>query len=107
MPPCIDFAHLHVRTNGKYNTYEEFRQVSELIEKRLGREVLDNMHIYFSGIEYNEKGEVKHLNLKELDFNYRDHAKVLKEFKVKGIMISESPNLEEDALLLKQTYENI
>jgi deoxyribonuclease-4 len=107
VPPCIDFAHLHARTNGKYNTYEEFRQVLEFIEKRLGRETLDNMHIHFSGIGYNEKGEVKHLNLKELDFNYRDLAKVLKEFKVKGIMISESPNLEEDALLLKQTYENI
>jgi len=105
--PCIDFAHLHARTNGKYNTYEEFRQVLELIEKRLGREALDNMHIHFSGIEYNEKGEVKHLNLKESDFNYKDLAKILKEFKVKGVIISESPNLEEDALLLKQTYENI
>ncbi|MCI4436768.1 MAG: TIM barrel protein [Ignisphaera sp.] len=105
--PCIDFAHLHARTNGKYNTYEEFRQVLELIEKRLGREALDNMHIHFSGIEYNEKGEVKHLTLKESDFNYKDLAKILKEFKVKGVIISESPNLEEDALLLKQTYENI
>jgi deoxyribonuclease-4 len=105
--PCIDFAHLHARTNGKYNTYDELRQVLELIEKRLGREALDNMHIHFSGIEYNEKGEVKHLNLKESDFNYKDLAKVLKEFKVKGVIISESPNLEEDALLLKQTYENI
>ena len=22
--PCVDFSHLHARTNGKYNTYDEF-----------------------------------------------------------------------------------
>jgi deoxyribonuclease-4 len=105
--PCIDFAHLHARSVGKYNTYEEFREVLNVVEKRLGRTALDNMHIHISGIEYSDKGEVKHLNLKESDFNYQDLAKVLKEFRVKGVVISESPNLEEDALLFKQTYENI
>jgi deoxyribonuclease-4 len=105
--PCIDFAHLHARTVGKYNTYDEFREVLTLIEKRLGKTALDNMHIHISGIEYGDKGEVKHLNLRESDFNYQDLAKTLKEFKVKGVVISESPNLEEDALLFKQTYENI
>ncbi|HDI02265.1 MAG TPA: hypothetical protein ENF93_01325, partial [Ignisphaera sp.] len=43
--PCIDFAHLHARTNGRYNTYEEFRSVLEYIEAKLGREALCNMHI--------------------------------------------------------------
>ena len=105
--PCIDFAHLHARTNGKYNTYQEFVEVLNTVEKRLGREALDNMHIHISGIEYGPKGEVKHLNLKESDFNYVDLAKALKEYKVKGVVISESPNLEEDALLFKQTYESI
>jgi deoxyribonuclease-4 len=105
--PCIDFAHLHARTNGRYNTYEEFREVLNIIESRLGREALNNMHIHISGIEYSEKGEVKHLNILESDFNYKDLAKVLKEYNVKGIVISESPNLEDDAILFKQTYEKL
>jgi len=105
--PCIDFAHLHARTVGKYNTYEEFKEVLEFIEKRLGKTALENMHIHISGIEYGNKGEIKHLNLKESDFNYQNLAKTLKEFKVRGVVISESPNLEEDATLFKQTYENI
>jgi len=105
--PCIDFAHLHARTIGKYNTYEEFREVLVTIENRLGRTALNNMHIHVSGIEYGNKGEIRHLNLNESDFNYIDLMKILKEFNVKGIVISESPNLEDDALLMKNTYLRI
>ncbi len=105
--PVVDFAHIHARTNGAYNTYEEFREMLTLIESKLGREALDNMHIHVSGIDYGEKGEIQHLNLDESDFNYRDLLRVLAEFKVKGVVICESPNLEEDALLLKRTYEEI
>jgi len=35
--PCIDFAHLHARSIGKYNSYEEFRQVLETVEHKLGK----------------------------------------------------------------------
>lgn len=103
--PCIDFAHLHARTNGKYNTIEEFRTVLTDIEKGLGKTALDNMHIHMSGINYGEKGEKNHLFLRDSDMNYQDLAKVWKEFKIKGAVISESPNLEEDALLMKKEYE--
>ncbi len=103
--PCVDFAHLHARTNGKYNTLEEFRTVLEDIEKGLGKEALNNMHIHMSGINYGEKGEKNHLFLKDSDMNYQDLMKAFKEFKIKGAVISESPNLEEDALLMKKEYE--
>ncbi|GAH92866.1 unnamed protein product, partial [marine sediment metagenome] len=43
---------------------------------------------------------------KESDFNYVDLVKALKDYKVKGLVISESPNLEEDALLLQETYNS-
>ncbi|HDI47207.1 MAG TPA: hypothetical protein ENF82_05315 [Candidatus Methanomethylia archaeon] len=102
--PCVDFAHLHARSVGGYNTYEEIASIFELLEKRLGKECLRNMHMHFSGIEYGEKGEIKHLNLEESDFNYRDLVKALKDFKVEGVIISESPNIEGDALLLKKLY---
>lgn len=105
--PCIDFAHLHARSRGRFNTYSEFVQVLEIIEKSLGRTALDNMHIHVSGIEYGEKGEIKHLNLNESDLNYRDLIKAIKEFNVKGVIISESPNLEEDALIMKMLYSGL
>ena len=103
--PCFDFAHLHARTNGKYNTKAEFQQVLEDTEKALGKEALNNMHIHMSGINYGEKGEKNHLFLEDSDMNYKDLMKTLKEFKVKGTLISESPNLEHDALLMKKEFE--
>ena len=56
--PCIDFAHLHARSNGKFNTYEEFSAILEKVEEGLGREALDNMHIHFSGIAYMRRESV-------------------------------------------------
>jgi len=105
--PTIDFAHAHARHAGKCNTTEEWREMLSLMEDRLGREALDNMHIHISGIEYGEKGEKNHLNLQESDMNWEDLLRVLKEFRVKGVVISESPNIEEDALLMKKKYEEI
>lgn len=105
--PTIDFAHLHARSNGKYNTYKEFSEILVKIEKKLGKKGLDNMHIHITGIAYGEKGEKHHLNLKESDLKYRDLIKALKDFKVKGVAISESPNIEGDALLVKKIYDKI
>jgi len=105
--PVIDFAHLHARSNGAFNSYEEFSDVLSSVEDTLGRSALDNLHIHVSGIEYGEKGEIKHLNLDESDFEYEDLMRALKDFNVKGVLICESPNLEEDALLLKKCYEGI
>lgn len=104
--PCIDFSHLHART-GKENTLEEFRQQLALVEDKLGRAALDNMHIHLAGIHYTEKGERHHLNLRDSDMNYQDLLKAWKEFKIKGVVISESPNIEGDALMLKREYEKL
>ncbi|MGV8141761.1 MAG: TIM barrel protein [Candidatus Woesearchaeota archaeon] len=105
--PCVDFAHLHARTNGKYNTTEEFREVLTMIEKGLGRRGLDNMHIHMSGINYGPKGEKNHLFLEESDFNWKDLLKVWKEFNIKGAIINESPNIEDDAILMKKYYTTL
>ena len=102
---CIDFAHLHARTNGKYNTYEEFCKVLETVEKHLGKEGLRDMHIHCSGIEYGPKGERNHLPLKESDLNIQELVKAWKDYKISGNVVCESPILEKDALYMKQLYE--
>ena len=65
------------------------------------------MHTHVSGIAYGKKGEIKHLNLKESDFQYVELLQALKDHDAKGIVICESPNLEEDALLLQATYNTL
>jgi deoxyribonuclease-4 len=105
--PCVDFAHLHARTNGAENTLGEFRAQLALIEKELGREALDNMHIQVAGINYSEKGERNHLNLVDSDLNYNDLLKAWKEFKITGVVIAESPNIEGDAVMLQKIYRGL
>jgi deoxyribonuclease-4 len=105
--PCIDFSHWHART-GKANSYQEFIAILDQVEKKLGRRGLDNMHIHLSGIAYGNKGEIKHLMLPDSDLQYAHLLKALKERKAKGVVICESaPYLEQDALLLQQTYREL
>ncbi|MFC1924648.1 TIM barrel protein [Chloroflexota bacterium] len=103
LAPCIDFSHLHART-GKANSYREFVDILDQVGESLGRQALDNMHIHVSGIAYGNKGEVKHLMLPDSDFRYVELLQAFKERKIKGMVICESPVMEDDALLLQKTY---
>ena len=105
--PCIDFSHIHARTAGEYNTYDEFCKILERIGTELGNFALDNFHAHLAGIEYTQKGEKCHLILEESDMNYKDLLKALKEFNVKGALVCESPNIEEDTKLLKDYYMSL
>lgn len=101
--PCMDFSHLYART-GKYNSYEEICEVLDQLKVELGEDSLDNMHIHVSGISSNSKGDLKHLNLEKSDFNWKDMLRALKDKDCKGYVISNSPNLEDDAKMLKDYY---
>ena len=104
--PCIDFSHLHART-GAENSLAEFRNTLQRYARVLGKPALSDLHLHVSGIEYTQKGERRHLLLKESDFKYRDLLKALKSQGAGGVLICESPNLEEDALLLKRSYQRV
>ena len=104
--PCMDFSHLYART-GKYNNYKEFCKVLDHLKDQLGRTALDNMHIHISGISSNSKGDLKHLNLDQSDFNWKDLIKALRDVECKGYVICNSPNLEVDARMMKEFYQNI
>jgi deoxyribonuclease IV len=104
--PCMDFSHLYARTR-RYNTYEEFAEILSKLKEELGPESLNNMHIHVSGISSNSKGDLKHLNLEDSDFNWRDLIKSLKDFNCKGYVICNSPNLETDAILMKNYYHSL
>lgn len=102
--PCIDFSHLHARSNGKMNSYDEFCQALEFTAETLGDRWVKNAHFHVSGIEYGAKGEKRHLVFKEADLAFGELMKALQTFGIEGLLICESPNLEEDALLLQETY---
>ncbi len=105
--PCIDFSHLHARSGGEFNTYDEFSRILEKLGKEVGQYAIENFHGHLAGIEYTAKGEKQHLNLEDSDMNYKDLLKAMKEFGVKGALVCESPNIEEDCKLLKTYYEQM
>lgn len=105
--PCIDFGHLHARTNGRLNTYDEFCWILDVTAEALGERWVKNVHFHVSGIEYGLKGEKRHLVLKESDLRFTELLKAFQTFGIEGLVICESPNLEEDALILQAEYNNL
>lgn len=105
--PCIDWAHLCARTIGETNDYESFKKILEKVKNRLGKEALNNSHMHIEGIEYGDKGEIRHQNFEDSTFDYENVVKVFKEYNIKGVITCESPNLEEDALTAKKYYNQL
>lgn len=101
--PCMDFSHLYART-GECNSYDEFMAVLDRLEGELAPNALQNMHIHISGISSNSKGDLKHLNLEKSNFNWKELVKALKDKDCRGYVICNSPNLEDDAKMLKDYY---
>jgi deoxyribonuclease-4 len=107
--PCIDVAHLHARNgDGSFNTYDEYAAMFKHVQKELGkRKGLYNMHFHISGIDYGPKGEKKHLVLEEADLEWEGFIQAMVDFGVRGVMVAESPNLEEDALIVQRKYQSL
>ncbi len=106
--PCIDFPHLHARPgDGSMNTYDEWAEALRRYEQALGAEALQRLHIHMSGIEYTPKGEKEHLPIEESDLNLDAILQVLNDFHCGGRILCESPIMEEDALLMKNRWEEI
>jgi deoxyribonuclease-4 len=104
--PCVDFAHLHARAgDGTFNSYAEFTEALNKIKAGLGERGIKSMHIHFSGIAYTAKGEKNHLNLADADIKYKDLFKALADMGVSGRVLSETPNMEEDAVLMQNTFQ--
>jgi len=105
--PCIDWGHLYARACGVLNGYSAFGTVLDRVQAFLGKGALSDMHLHVQGMAYTRAGERKHLNLGASDLRYEELAQALLDWGVGGTVVCESPNLEEDALLLKQVYRRL
>jgi deoxyribonuclease-4 len=106
--PCLDFAHLHARAgDGSMNSKAEWLEVLNGYANVLGNDALNRLHIHLSGIEYGEKGEKNHLALVDSDFLLIDLLEALYEKNCSGRILCESPEMEDDALLMSQEWLKI
>lgn len=105
--PVVDWAHLHARDRGRFKTVDDFRKVIVEIENRLGTEAVKDMHCHFTKIEFTDKGEKRHHTMDEADYgpDFTMLAKVIAEFKLKPVIISESPILDADAIKMRDIVQ--
>ena len=106
--PVIDFAHLRALQISSFKKPEDFVKIIEYFENGLGSKFAKNLHIHFSEIEFTEKGEKNHLVLgTKYEPDYRAFLKACVEQGYKGVVISESPEIDKDAVKMKKYYERI
>lgn len=107
--PCIDFGHLNSRTGGHMAAREEIAALFDLMENTIGAERTRRLHAHFSHIEYNDKGEVRHLTFADTVYG-PDFLPVAQETASRGytpVFICESAGTQaEDALAMKTCYFN-
>lgn len=107
--PCIDFGHLNARTMGGMQTKEDFRNVLNSIENRLGSARLREFHSHFSKIEYTTGGEKKHLTFEDTVFGPEPDflLELIAQKNCAPTVICESAGTQaEDAKTMKDIYRN-
>jgi deoxyribonuclease-4 len=106
--PCIDWSHQHARTNGAWNSYDEWCEMLDRMERGIkNKNVLQRMHMHVSGIDYGPRGEKKHLPMQESDLRYKELMQALKQAGVCGTLVCEAPrqSLVVDLNLLRDAWE--
>ncbi|MFH1409317.1 MAG: TIM barrel protein [Nanoarchaeota archaeon] len=90
----VDFAHLLAR-NGRINYGKVLDEVSSL----------KHVHAHFSGIEFGDRGEKKHLVTPKAEA-----SKLLKEIRKRDVditIINESPQMMKDCLMMKHIVHSL
>jgi len=108
--PTIDFGHLHALTGGKLVVKEDFARVLDKVAEGISEEVVNNLHIHFSPIEFTGAGEKRHRTLLDEGFgpSFQPLAELIVERGLNPTIICESAGRQaEDALAYKEIYLRI
>ncbi len=95
--PVIDFAHIHARTNGGIKTKDDFKKILDKFDNLN----INPIHCHMTGIKYENGNEKHHLPITSNEPDFRHLAALINENNYNMTIISESPLLEQDALLFK------
>ncbi len=90
--PVLNWAHIHARGQGLLKDQTRWRAVTEQVLRRGGRKWLNNAYFFFSGISYNQQGEVKHVPLANADLRLDMLVREVMSHDIKGTLILEDPD---------------
>lgn len=103
--PAVDWAHIYARYEGQHIlSKDDVLKVVEKFEKELGSEAVKPLHTHFSRIEHGKGGEREHHTLDETEYGpeFKHVCEAYKEAGVHAVIISESPMLDKDAIIMKR-----
>lgn len=106
--PTVDFAHIHALTGGGIQERCDYERLLGKIDRRLGEQALDRLHIHFSPIEYTNAGEKRHRNLSDKEFgpDFEPLAAILAEQGWHSTIICESAGEQDlDAAVYAKMYQ--
>lgn len=101
--PVLDPAHLYAKNGGKIDYKELFDALEPLRLRKI--------HSHFSGINFSLAAgggnEKNHLPLQEAKPEFEEYAREILKRRIDATIISESPILEQDSLLMKKIFEKL
>ena len=92
---CVDFAHLKARNVGIIDYNEVFKKLMHL----------NHMHCHFSGVEWTQKGERRHIITAENEIT--ELFKFMKKYNINANIINESPDPFSDCVKMKKILQQI
>lgn len=106
--PAVDFGHLHARGIGAIKGKDDYEEILQRIDAGLGGEIVQNLHVHFSTIEYSKGGEVRHRTFAETEYgpDFDPLAQIIARDGLMPVIISESVGFQtEDALAMKEMVQ--
>lgn len=105
--PTFDFGHINCTMQGELKTEQDYEKIFNYAIENLGFDKIKNVHIHFSKIQFNDKGEIRHLTLDDCNYgpDFSELAKTIIKLGIEPVIICESNEImAQDAVKLKKIY---
>lgn len=105
--PTLDFGHINCIMQGALKTKQDYLDILKLGIDTIGRDQMQNFHMHFSKIRFNEKGEMAHQTLDDEEYgpDFRPMIDAVLEMGLEPDIICESKGTQaKDAQKMMQYY---
>ena len=122
--PCLDLAHIHGFQGGSLWNEETIFNIFLAVEKRFGKEYLEDVHVHMYPVDFDKNGERKHMAFNDLcnktlidknqnvHFNFyhpqaNNFISAIKQLKISPVIICEARDTQDTgALLMKKLFSS-
>lgn len=100
--PILNWAHIHARSSGALTSEDDFRRILDKVRSEVGQYWLKEAYFIFSGVSYGPSGAIEHKPIVSSNMKLEHLIKSIQSLNIKGTLIFETPNREQDILEMLQ-----